>query len=345
MHQSGTARVLVVDDDTNITTLLGRLMRREGHEVLAVHDGAACLEAVAAKAPDLILLDVVLPGMDGFAVCRRLKQDPATRLTPLILITGVGDSEAKMQGLEAGADDFLVKPIDTRELLARSRALIRLKRYTDDLDSAASIVMTLAVMIEARDGYTEGHCHRMANYAAALGRRLGLPEEDLQALRRGGFLHDIGMLAIPDGLLRKPGSLEPDEFELVKSHTVVGDSLCANLRSLQAVRPIVRHHHERLDGSGYPDHLDGDRVPLLAQILGIVDVYDAVTTQRPYQRAHSIEQAVAVLGQQVDKGWRRRDLVAAFAELAKSGKLDTFTFGTSGERPAPITYELNGPAN
>jgi len=345
MPQSGNARVLVVDDDTNITTLLGRLMRREGHEVVAVHDGAACLEAVSAKAPDLILLDVVLPRMDGFAVCRRLKQDPATRLTPVILITGVGDTEAKMQGLEAGADDFLVKPIDTRELLARSRALIRLKRYTDDLDSAASIVMTLAVMIEARDGYTEGHCHRMANYAAALGRRLGLPEEDLQALRRGGFLHDIGMLAIPDDVLRKPGSLEPEEFELVKSHTVVGDSLCANLRSLQSVRPIVRHHHERLDGSGYPDHLNGDRVPLLAQILGIVDVYDAVTTQRPYQRAHSIEQAVAVLEQQVDKGWRRRDLVAAFAELAKSGKLDTFTFGTTGERSAPITYELNGPAN
>src|SRR6185436_16575051 len=207
------------------------------------------------------------------------------------------------------------------------------------------IVMTLAVMIEARDGYTEGHCHRMANYAAALGRRLGLPEEDLQALHRGGFLHDIGMLAIPDEVLRKPGALDPDEFELVKSHTVVGDSLCANLRSLQSVRPIVRHHHERLDGSGYPDQLRGDAVPLLAQILGIVDVYDAVTTQRPYQRAHSIAQAVTVLEQQVDKGWRRRDLVAAFAELAKSGKLDTFTFGTTGERSAPITYELNGPAN
>ncbi len=239
----GHARVLVVDDDTNITTLLGRLMRREGHEVAAVHDGAACLDAVSVQPPDLILLDVVLPAMDGFAVCRRLKQDPGTRLTPVILITGVGDADAKMQGLEAGADDFLVKPIDTRELLARSRALIRLKRYTDDLDSAASIVMTLAVMIEARDEYTEGHCHRMANYAAALGRRLGLPDDDLRALHRGGFLHDIGMLAIPDEVLRKPGALEPDEFELVKSHTVVGDTLCANLRSLQSVRPIVRHHH------------------------------------------------------------------------------------------------------
>jgi cyclic di-GMP phosphodiesterase len=342
MQQAGTPRVLVVDDDTNITNLLGRLMRKEGHEVVAVHDGAACLEAVSSRAPDLILLDVVLPKLDGFAVCRRLKQDPATRLTPVILITGVGDSDAKMQGLEAGADDFLVKPIDTRELLARSRALIRLKRYTDDLDSAASIVMTLAVMIEARDGYTEGHCHRMANYASALGRHLGLPDEDLRALHRGGFLHDIGMLTIPDNVLRKPGALEPEEFELMKSHTIVGDSLCANLRSLQSVRPIVRHHHERLDGSGYPDHLSGDSVPLLAQILGIVDVYDAVTTQRPYQHAHSIDQAVGVLGQQVDKGWRRRDLVSAFTELATSGKLGTF--GGGRDTSPSITYELNAPA-
>ena len=340
MNQApGQARVLVVDDDANMATLLGRLMRREGHEVVAVHDGNACLDAVAEHRPDLILLDIVMPGMDGLEVCRRLKRDHATRLTPVVLITGIGDAEAKMQGLEAGADDFLAKPVDTRELLARSRALIRLKRYTDDLDSAAAIVTTLAVMIEARDGCTEGHCHRMANYASALGRSLGLSEEDLQALHRGGFLHDIGMLAIPDAVLRKPGTLEPEEFELVKSHTIVGDALCANLRSLQSVRPIVRHHHERLDGSGYPDQLQGDAVPLLAQILGIVDVYDAVTTQRPYQRAHSIEQALTVLGQQVDKGWRRRDLVGAFAGLVTSGKLDTF--GASGEGSSSITYHLN----
>jgi len=332
---SGQALVLVVDDDKNIAALLGRLMRTEGHEVLTVNDGAAALEAVSEHRPDLVLLDLVLPGVHGLEVCRRLRQDPATRLTPVILITGVGDVEAKIQGLDAGADDFLGKPVDIRELVARSRALIRLKRYTDDLDSAASIVTTLAVMIEARDGFSEGHCHRMANYAAALGRSLELAEEDMQALHRGGFLHDIGMLAIPDEVLRKPGALQPEEFELVKSHTIVGDSLCANLRSLQSVRPIVRHHHERLDGSGYPDHLQGDSVPLLAQILGIVDVYDAVTTQRPYQRAHSVEQAINVLDQHVNKGWRRRDLVETFTGLVRSGKLDTFRGDNS-----PGVYDL-----
>jgi putative two-component system response regulator len=198
------------------------------------------------------------------------------------------------------------------------------KRYTDDLDSAASIITTLAVMIEARDGYTEGHCHRMANYAVALGRKIGVATDDLQALHRGGFLHDIGMLTIPDHVLRKVGPLEPEEFELIKSHTVVGESLCGTLRSLQSVRPIVRHHHERLNGSGYPDGLHGDAIPLLAQIIAIVDVYDAVTTQRPYQRAQSAEDGIGVLRHQVALGWRRGDLVDEFATMVRQGTLETF---------------------
>jgi putative two-component system response regulator len=205
------------------------------------------------------------------------------------------------------------------ELLARVGSLLRVKRYTDDLDSAASIIETLADMIEARDGYTQGHCHRMANYATALGRRLGLSEDDLQALQRGGFLHDVGMLAIPDPVLRKEGQLSPDEYELVKSHSVIGDALCGRLRSLSAVRTIVRHHHERSDGSGYPDGLQGDDIPLLAQIVGIVDVYDAVTTPRSYQQAKSTDAAVEILRRQVVQGWRRHDLAEEFITMIRSG--------------------------
>jgi putative two-component system response regulator len=313
----GSAHVLVVDDDPQVTRLLERLLTKEGHAVEAVHDGATALEAVASRPPDLILLDVMLPGIDGFGVCRRLKHEPATRLTPVIFVTALDQRDIRVEGLEAGADDFLTKPIDTRELLARAKALIRLKRYTDDLDAAGSIIMTLAVMIEARDGYTEGHCHRIANYATRLGRALGLSESELQALHRGGFLHDIGMLAISDAVLRKPGALEPEEFELMKSHTLIGDTLCANLRSLQAVRPIVRYHHERLDGSGYPDGLRGDAVPLLAQIINLVDVYDAVTTKRPYQSAHTANEAIELLRTQADRGWRRHDLVDQFAALVE----------------------------
>jgi putative two-component system response regulator len=242
----------------------------------------------------------------------------------VVLVTGLADRERRIAGLEAGADDFLAKPIDAQELLARVGSLVRMKQYTDDLDSAASILMSLAVLIEARDGNTQGHCHRMANYATALGRRLGLTDDDVHALHRGGFLHDIGMLTIPDLVLNKAGSLDSDEYELVKSHTVVGDSLCGMLRSFGAVRPIVRSHHERLDGSGYPDGLRGDAIPLIAQIVGIVDVYDAITTKRPYQRAKSIEDAVDTLRGQVVRGWRRHDLVEEFVAIVQSGKLDTF---------------------
>jgi putative two-component system response regulator len=211
--------------------------------------------------------------------------------------------------------------VSTDVLLARVHALVRLKRYTDDLDSAASIIETLAVMIEARDGNTEGHCYRMANYATALGRRVGLGSDDLQTLRRGGFLHDIGMLAIPDAVLRKAGPLDPEEYELIKAHTVIGESLCANLRSLRAVRPIVRHHHERLDGSGYPDGLVGDAVPLLAQIVGVVDVFVAMTSKRAYQPARTSDEAIAVLNEQVSRGWRRADLVKEFFTILDNGKL------------------------
>jgi putative two-component system response regulator len=328
------ARVLVVDDEKSVTSVFERLLVREGYVVDVASNGRSALAAISDHPPDLILLDVLIPGLDGFEVCRGLKRESATRLTPVVLITGLSDRDSRIKGAEAGADDFLTKPVDPQELLARVRSLVRLKRYTDDLDSAASIITALAVMIEARDGYTEGHCYRMANYATSLGRRIGLGHDDLQALHRGGFLHDIGMLTIPDTVLRKPGPLEPEEFELIKAHTVVGESLCGNLRSLQAVRPIVRHHHERLDGSGYPDGLRGDAVPLLAQIIGLVDVYDAVTTQRPYHGAQPIERAIELLRQQASIGWQRPDLVEEFVGIVQSGQLDTFNGRNSARRTA-----------
>ena len=243
------SRVLVVDDDEAVSSLFARIRSREGYNVETAATFESARQLLERHPPDVILLDVVLPDAGGFSICKQLKDDASTRLIPVILVTGLSDPESRINGRRAGADDYLTKPVDPQELIARVSTAARLKRYTDDLDSAASIVMTLAVMIESRDGLTEGHCHRMANYATAIGRALGLNATDLQTLHRGGFLHDIGMLAIPPSVLLKAGPLEPEEYERVKSHTVVGDELCRNLRSLQAVRPIVRHHHERRDGS------------------------------------------------------------------------------------------------
>jgi putative two-component system response regulator len=328
------ARVLVVDDDEDVRRLFTKLLGTAGYVVDAACDGPSALEAVARNLPDVILLDVVMPGIDGFAVCRHLKADSLTRLTPVVLVTGLEDRKRRLEGVEAGADDFLTKPVDSHELLARVRALVRLKRYTDDLDSATSILMALASMIESRDGCSEGHCHRMANYASAIGRRLGLGDDELQVLHRGGFLHDIGMLAMPATVMRQPSPLSADDYTLIKSHTVIGDALCANLRSLQAVRPIVRHHHERRDGSGYPDGLCGDAIPLTAQIIGIVDVYEAVTAPQSYQTARSSMEAVVELRRQVEQGWRRHDLVEYFAAIVQTGKLDRF----SDDNSQPSAY-------
>jgi putative two-component system response regulator len=313
--------VLIVEDEAPNLALLVRLLTVNGYEVDTAIDGESALVAIERRAPDLILLDVGLPGLDGFEVCRRVKQAPATRLTPIVMITGLQAREHRIEGINAGADDFLAKPFDAEELRARVRSLLRLKRYTDDLESAEGVILSLALTVEARDAYTEGHCQRLGSYATALGEDLSLADEDLAALYRGGYLHDVGKIGIPDAVLQKPTKLTQAEFDLMKRHTVIGERLCGNLRTLRPVRSIVRHHHERLDGTGYPDGLQGEEVPLLAQIVSIADVYDAITTTRPYHPASSPEWAYEELRRDVADGVRRRDLVEPFIALGLQGRL------------------------
>jgi len=330
-------RVLVVDDEEGVRRFFERLLTAEGYEVQVAQDGPSALALAAVLSPDVVLLDISMPGpLDGLEVCRCLRNDPRSRLTPVVMVTAHAHREQRLLSIEAGADDFMSKPVDCAQLLARLRYSTRLKQYTDDLDSAASILMTLASMIEARDGQGDGHCYRMANYATRLGRALHVSDAELQTLYRGGFLHDVGMLAIPDAVLRKVGPLEPDEYALVKSHTTVGDELCSHLRSLDTVRPIVRHHHERLDGSGYPDGLRGDDVPLLAQVVGVVDAYEALTTRAPYQPAHSVSHAVQVLRAEVERGWRSRDIVEALVEVTALDDLNP------GARPPGVHDVADG---
>jgi putative two-component system response regulator len=317
-------RILVVDDFTANCNLIARVLAQDRHVVFTAGDGAEALELVAQCRPDLVLMDVMMPRLDGFEACRRLKRQPSTRLIPVVLITALQDSRDRIRGIEVGADDFLTKPFNPHELQARVRSLLRIKRYTDDLESAESVILSLAQIIEARDAYTEGHCRRLATYATALGRAIGLGEDDIIALEMGGFLHDIGKVGIPDAVLLKPGRLTAAEYQIVQQHTLVGDYLCDRLHSLKRVRPIVRHHHEHLDGSGYPDGLHGDGIPLLAQIMGIVDVFDAATTNRPYKPAASVEQACEELAGEVEHRWRRADLVQAFIALVRHNRLACF---------------------
>jgi putative two-component system response regulator len=245
----------------------------------------------------------------------------------VILITALSDKQDRIEGIKSGADDFLTRPVDRTELLARVRSLLKLKLRTDELERAESVLFTLARSIEGKDPYTHGHCERLAEYSARLGEQLNLPEEQLVALRRAGIVHDVGKVAIPDAILLKPGRLTPDEWTIIREHSVIGERICAPLKSFRLVLPIIRHHHERLDGSGYPDGLRGDAIPVTARVLQIVDVYDALTTDRPYKKAFAVTDALETMKQEVSKGWWDPHIFDQFERLVRSGSAGLLSRG------------------
>jgi putative two-component system response regulator len=310
-------KILIVDDESGARAALEFLLRREGFQVRDAADGPTAIQECATFRPDLILLDIMMPGMNGFEVCRHIKATPETRLTPVVLVTGLTTTEDRIIGINAGADDFLSKPIDLNELLARTRSLLRLKQYTDELENAEAVLFSLAHSIEARDPYTHGHCERLAEMSARMGERLGVPEEQIKALRRAGVVHDIGKVAVPDSILLKPGPLTPDETKVMQKHPVVGERICAPLKTFRLVLPIIRHHHEKHDGSGYPDKLQGEEIPLTARILQLSDVYDALTTDRPYKVAFTPEVALDLMGEEAERGWWDQELFEAFREMIR----------------------------
>src|ERR1700677_27890 len=304
--------ILVVDDILMNAVLMKELLTTRGYQVVAVQNAAAAEAEIRREAPDLILLDVVMPGKSGYELCRELKEDSKTRLIPIVMITGLTDREDRLKGIEAGADDFLTKPISSEELFARVSSLLKLKEFTDELETVDSVLCTLGLSVEARDPYTEGHCERLARNATELGRFLGVDEENIVALRRGGYLHDLGKIAVPDEILKKGSDLTPEEWAIMKQHPVTGEKICRPLKSLRLVLPIIRHHHEHSDGSGYPDGLRDREIPLLPRILQVVDIYDALRTERPYKPALSHEQAAVTMRAEARNGLWNEELVSEF---------------------------------
>lgn len=295
--------ILVADDNEANRELLSEWLSAEGYKVISATDGQQARQAVDSGSIDLALLDVVMPRPTGFEVCQAMKSQPETRLIPVVLITSLNSDDDRIQGIMCGADDFLNKPVNKHELLARVHSLRRLKQFTDELDNAETVLFSLALSIEAKDPYTEGHCDRLSKYSVTLGEKLGLSDELRVALRRGGLVHDIGKLSVPEHILLKPGPLTPEERKIMEQHTIVGERICAPLRSFRHVLPIIRHHHEKWDGSGYPDGLKGEQIPLTARILQITDIYDALTTDRPYRKALPPEKAIAIMREEVKRGW------------------------------------------
>lgn len=313
MARKGT--VLVIDDQADSRDSVIAALEPLGYEVLAAAHGHLGLDAACAHQPDVILLDVLMPGMDGYEVCRQLKLNAETRLIPVVFLTGFDSREARLRGLELGATDFLTKPFDLIELEVRVRNLVNFRHLTQDLDDAEQILLTIARTVEARDEGTGDHCERLSNLVARLGERLGLDEGEVKALRRAGYLHDIGKIAVPDAILLKPGRLTQDEWQIMRAHVETGVKMCAPLRTLRPVLPIIRHHHEKWDGSGYPDGLKGEEIPLLARVFQLADVFDALTNERPYRRPVSPRQALATIWEEVERGWWDRRIAEAFDSM------------------------------
>ena len=327
--QSVSGTILVADDQAANRELLDELLSSEGFNVVTAADGTAALEHLNLVNIDLVLLDVMMPRLNGFEVCTRIKANPDTYLIPVVLVTALSQKQDRIEGIRVGADDFLSRPVDRTELLTRVRSLIKLKHRTDELERAESVLFSLARSIEGKDPYTHGHCERLMNYSVSLGEHLGLPEEQIIALRRAGIVHDVGKIAVPDAILLKPGRLTPDEWKLIQEHPAVGERICAPLKSFRAVLPIIRHHHEKFDGSGYPDGLRGEAIPITARILQVVDVYDALTTERPYKHAFSITDALQTMKQEVAKGWWDPRIFDEFEQFVRSGTADFLAHGAA----------------
>jgi putative two-component system response regulator len=315
---SRVPKVLVVDDVASNRELLQGRLEDLGYDVREARDGIEALEAVASQEPDLILLDIDMPRLDGIAVCTQLKAHPVRRLIPIVILTASNDRSTRLRGIAAGADDYLSKPFDPKELLIRTKVLLRQRELNQRLDATEGVLFALARAVEARDRHTIHHAERVGRYAEAIGAAYGLGLEDCELLYQGGVLHDLGKIAIPDAILLKPGPLTNEEFAKMKTHSVEGERICLSLRSVSYYLPMIRHHHERVDGGGYPDHLAGRDIPLAARIAAIADAWDAMVSDRPYRRGLDEEEALRRLRQGAGSQWDA-GLVRVFVDLLDGG--------------------------
>jgi putative two-component system response regulator len=311
------ATIMVVEDDAQVREVLTEHLTNLGYDILSAASAEEALQRLEETTPDLVLTDVYMGGMSGIDLCTILKHDQRFQLTPVIILTGHSDLRSRVTGLAAGADDFFAKPFDLIEIRTRVAALLRMKFLLDQLERAESVITTLGLTIEARDPYTAGHCERLARYAVDLGNALGIDQQMLKDLWLGGFLHDLGKIAVPDRILLKNGPLSVEERAVIQTHPSIGAHLVQELHTLDGVRPIIRHHHERFDGSGYPDGLAGEEIPLGARIMAVVDVYDALRTERPYKFALSHEEAVDILWQEAEAGSWDRQVAKIFIDMLR----------------------------
>ncbi|MCC7430482.1 response regulator [bacterium] len=320
MQQIRDSKVLIVDDEQEAVDLMSTFLEQNGVVVFKAYNGESGLELVQKEKPDIVILDLQMPKMNGFEVSKAIKSKNETRLIPIIMLTGNSDFDARISGLESGVDDFMTKPYNFKELLFKVRNLVNLKKYTDELENAESVIFSLAMAVEARDDYTEGHCTRLAYYGELLGRHLNLPEEQVRAIIQGAYLHDIGKIGISDNILLKKGKLTDEEWEIMKKHPEIGENICKPLKSLRFALPVIRHHQERFNGSGYPDKLKGAEIPFNARLIAVVDFFDALSTHRPYRAALPADECIKIMIEETLQGYWDPFLINEFFKVLKQIK-------------------------
>jgi putative two-component system response regulator len=307
--------ILVVDDVRSNLELMEAVFEKEGFKVFTALGSDSAMDIFSRYPVDLAVLDVMMPGVDGFELCSRLKEISGKRFFPIILLTALNDRQSKIKGIVSGADDFISKPFDTYELIMKIKSLLKLKTLNEELDHSESIILTLAVAMEARDPYTKGHSTRVSGLSADFVSFLGLSEKDEKEMKKAGILHDIGKICLSESLLRKPGPLTKEEVEMFKKHTVLGEELCQPLVSMRKILPAIRNHHERWDGTGFPDGLAGKDIPIMARILSIVDTFDAMVSVRPYRDRRSTKVALETMKAEQYSGQWDSELLGYFLDM------------------------------
>lgn len=317
---SRTLSILIADYPSH-AVLLKAHFRPYGYQLNIVHDGESACELLKKRPFDLVIVDLMLPGISGFEICQRLKSEKGTRFIPIIAISSVENQNDRLKAIEIGADEYMLKPIDRMELTARVKSLLRMKLMHDDLDTSESILFSLAGALEAKDCYTSGHSERVAKLGVEIGRRMGLKQRDLDSIRKGGLIHDIGKIGTKEAILLKNGKLNVEERNHIEQHSSRGFEICAPLKSLEPCLAIIRSHHERIDGRGYPDGLKGDEIPTAAKITAVADAFDAMTTDRPYRRGMSTADAMERINSERDSGQWDPDCIDALVQSIRHSQL------------------------
>lgn len=310
-----TSTVLIVDDEYSGRQTLESVLEGDGYSIEMAENGFEALEKVRQILPDVILLDVMMPGMTGFEVCQKIRGDPLVAEIPIIVLTALDDRESLLNALKAGADDFITKPFDRYELRARLLGITRLNRYHKLVQERGKLQEAHEQLLSAyeatiegwsramdlRDRETEGHSHRVAELTARLAEKYGMKEDEIIHIKRGALLHDMGKLGVPDHILHKPGNLTEQEWEIMKKHPQFAYDMLYQIEYLRPALHIPQYHHEKWDGTGYPHGLKGEAIPIAARLFAVVDVWDALISDRPYRSAWTKESAITYIREQSGK--------------------------------------------